>query len=150
MYGVIKFLAYLAASLHLLAGSAIAEEYYPEGFFDGDYVMIGRHSDNGGLYQGKLQIKRDGKSWTIRRSIDGKSTDGVGKISPIAGGEAHAFTMSFAQGGHQYEATFSIDTDPDNYPRLTGYVYRQDGATIVVGLEAVFADHGQLSKNSEE
>jgi len=149
MYRMIGFLAFLAASLHLLSGFAVAEEYYPEGFFDGDYVIIGRHPDNGGLYQGKLQIKRDGKSWTIRRSIDGKSTDGVGKISPIAGGDARAFTMIFARGGHEYEATFSIDTDPDNYPRLTGYVYLADGSTTEVGLEAAFADIGQLKKSPD-
>jgi len=40
-----------------------------------------------------------------------------------------------------YEATYLIDSDLDNYGRLTGYLYIKGTETKKPGLEALFIDH---------
>jgi hypothetical protein len=41
----------------------------------------------------------------------------------------------------RYEATYLINSDLDNYARLSGYLYLIQGGTKVAGLEALFIDH---------
>jgi hypothetical protein len=41
--------------------------------------------------------------------------------------------------GKEYDATYRWQSDPDNYPRFTGYVYR--AGTKSPGLEALFPIH---------
>ena len=71
-------------------------------------------------------------------------TRGIGKIEKAAGGDAEVLRIRFDQDGKSYEGTYLIDGDLDNYARLSGYLYLADGSTKSVGLEALFADRGQL------
>jgi hypothetical protein len=47
--------------------------------------------------------------------------------------------MRFRFDGNEYDATYSWQSDPDNYPRLTGYLYLS--GTKSPGLEALFPIH---------
>ena len=47
--------------------------------------------------------------------------------------------MHFHFDGKEYDAVYRWQSDPDNYPRFTGYVYLAD--TKSPGLEALFPIH---------
>jgi hypothetical protein len=47
--------------------------------------------------------------------------------------------MHFLFDGKEYDATYRWQSDPDNYPRFTGYVYL--AGTKSHGLEALFPIH---------
>jgi hypothetical protein len=49
--------------------------------------------------------------------------------------------MHFTFEGVEYDATYLWQTDPDNYPRLTGHLYRPNNRTKSPGLEALFPLH---------
>ena len=76
--------------------------------------------------------------------VIGKHTDST--IEKALHGEAKVLRIRFDQDGKSYKGTYLVDVDFDNYPRLTGYIYLADGNTKRVGLEALFADDGQLEQ----
>jgi hypothetical protein len=47
--------------------------------------------------------------------------------------------MHFHLDGKEYDATYCWQSDPDNYPRFTGYLYLS--GTKSPGLEALFSIH---------
>lgn len=113
-------------------------------FLQGTYQVIGRWPDSSESYNGKVVIKSRGDHLQVLRCIDGEEIEGVGRIATVTADKIKVLTVEFSQRGRRYEATYIIDSDLDNYARLTGYVYLQKGETKRPGLEALFIDHQSL------
>ena len=76
----------------------------------------------------------------MTRTIADKTEKCVAQFDTVAGTDrVPVLTMRFRFDGIEYGATYRWQSDPDNYPRLTGYVYTAD--TKSPGLEALFPIH---------
>jgi hypothetical protein len=78
----------------------------------------------------------------VTRVISGERITGVGKIEHALGpDEANVLRVRFTRNGQEYEATYILQSDLDNYARLSGYVYQPGKHTSDPGLEALFIEH---------
>ncbi len=107
------------------------------GFLAGDYRLVGQRPDSGAAYVGRVSLRPHDGKFDVTRTIEGVSTKSTATIETSAEGPA-VLRSRFAVGGVGYEATYLWRSDLDNYPRLTGYVYRVHGKTKSPGLEALF------------
>ncbi len=114
------------------------------GFLIGSYVVIGKRPDSAQTYSGQMNLEAGDGQLQVVRIVNDRITRGIGKIERAIGGEAVVLRIRFDRDGKSYEGTYLVEGDLDNYARLTGYVYLADGSTRSVGLEALFADRGQL------
>ena len=143
-----KRINFLAVSLVLIVISAVwaqdGEVEFLYTFLQGTYQVIGRWPDSNETYNGKIVIKRKGDCLQVLRSINGEEIEGVGRIATATADKIKVLTVGFSQRGRRYEATYIIDSDLDNYARLTGYLYLKTAKTKRRGLEALFIDHQSL------
>jgi len=116
----------------------------PLAFLVGTYEVIGRYPDAEQLYSGTVEISlsdTDAESVSVARTIDGVSTHGEGKMTTATGDAIAVLRVVFQEADRTMEATYLINSDLDNYARLTGYVYVQSGGTQLPGIESLFHDH---------
>jgi len=106
-------------------------------FLAGDYRLIGQQPDSGASYVGQASFRERNGRFELVRTIGSTTTHGTGRITTAGEGTA-VLRCQFAVAGVAYEATYLWRSDMDNYPRLTGYVYRRKGETNSPGLEALF------------
>lgn len=106
-------------------------------FLAGDYRLVGQLPDSGAAYVGRVTLTEHNGQFDVVRNIAGVSTQSTGRIE-IVGEGTKVLRCKFAVGGTAYEATYLWKSDLDNYPRLTGHVYRAEGETKSPGLEALF------------
>ena len=105
----------------------------------GNYIVVGKKPDSRATYTGQLTFRARGQPLAFRRTVDGHTVRGVATLEmTVVGDPAPVLRMSFVQAGQHYSATFQWMFDLDNYARFTGYVYRSDNTTKVVGLEMLF------------
>ena len=128
--------------LMLSAATTRAAEKKPDaefllGFLAGNYRLIGQKPDSGATYSGRLTLQQRGRAFHFTRTINRVTTEGTASIETTSEGSA-VLRMRFPFDGVEHEATYLWQSDLDNYPRLTGYVYRLKGATKSPGLEALF------------
>ena len=121
-----------------------AEVEFLQAFLQGTYHVIGKWPDSNESYNGKVVLKSKGDHIQVLRSINGEEIEGVGRITTATADRIKTLTVGFFQRGRRYEATYVINSDLDNYARLTGYLYLKTGATKKPGLEALFIDHQSL------
>ena len=58
----------------------------------------------------------------MTRTVEGKT--GTARFDTVAGSDRiPVLRMHFHVDGEEYEATYHWQSDPDNYPRFTGYLY---------------------------
>ena len=114
----------------------------PLAFLAGSYEVVGRYPDSERIYTGTVSIDIDEETGAlaITRTIGDASVAGTGTIA-TAVERTPVLRIRFEEAGQQLEATYLIDTDLDNYARLSGYVYAQGGGTTLPGIETLFADH---------
>jgi len=106
----------------------------------GDYDPIERKPDSTETYTGHLTLREENGVLQVTRTIDGKTDKCVARFDTVAGDDRiPVLRMHFHLDGVEYDATYRWQSDPDNYPRFTGYVYLAD--TKSPGLEAVFPIH---------
>lgn len=113
-------------------------------FLQGSYNVIGKLPDSDQTYAGKVEFNILGDQLEVIRRIEGRTVKGIGRIETVTPDKIRVLVVRFGQDDRDYEATYLIDSDLDNYGRLTGYVYLADGSTKVPGLEALFIDHQAL------
>ena len=87
---------------------------------------------------GKIILEKDRGNFRVVRLIKGKKITGIGKIETATSEKVKVLRIRFKQDEREYEGTYLIDSDLDNYGRLTGYLYLKNGKTKNPGLEAFF------------
>ena len=107
-------------------------------FLQGSYEVIGRYPDSNALYSGTVTIQLSDSSLKVIRIINGVETDGQGMIETATADKRTVLRVCFILDKIEFEATYLIESDLDNYARLTGYVYIKSGATKKPGIEALF------------
>jgi hypothetical protein len=106
----------------------------------GEYDLIGRKPDSTATYTGHLTFRNENGVLQVTRTIDGKTDKCVARFDTVAGNDRiPVLRTHFHLDGAEYDATYRWQSDPDNYPRFTGYVYLAD--TKSPGLEALFPIH---------
>ena len=110
------------------------------GFLKGSYELVGRWPDSNEVYSGKIILEKDRGHFRVVRLINGKKITGIGKIETATSDRVKVLRIRFKQDGREYEGTYLISSDLDNYGRLTGYLYLKNGKTKNPGLEAFFID----------
>lgn len=143
MAGVPSALALAVALLWACAawGQPAQSDFLHE-FLPGSYQLIGTPPDRTDPYLGRMVIERTESSFHIVREANGDVIEGVGSIAFVTPDRIPVLRVRFALAKIQYEVTYVIGSDLDNFPRLTGYVYRVDGKTASPGIEAAFAEVG--------
>lgn len=116
------------------------------GFLDGSYELVGRWPDSNKTYSGKIILEKDHGQFRVVRLIDGNKIIGIGKIVTATPDKVKVLRIRFRQEGQEYEGTYLIGSDLDNYGRLTGYLYLKKGNTKNPGLEAFFIPFEALRK----
>jgi len=109
-------------------------------FLNGSYHLIGKQPDSERTYSGKVTIWFVGGQWEVTRIIEGHEIKGIGKVEIAAMGEEKVLRVRFRQKKRGYEVTYLIDSDLNNYGRLSGYLYLEEGGTKSPGLEALFIE----------
>jgi len=110
------------------------------GYMTGEYDLIGRKSDSTATYTGHITLREEKGVLKITRTIDGNTDKCVARFDTVAGTDRiPVLRMHFHFDGKEYDATYRWQSDPDNYPRFTGYLYLS--GTKSPGLEALFPIH---------
>jgi len=115
-------------------------------FLTGSYEVIGRWPDSNKTYTGRVDIIHKNGLLVVTRNAGGKKIKCDGKIERSGADNIKVLRIKFNHYGNDYNGTYIINSDLDNYGRLTGYLYLANGTTRKVGLEALFSDHGQLAR----
>jgi hypothetical protein len=109
-------------------------------YMAGEYDLIGRKPDSTATYTGHVTIRDENGVLQFTRTIEGKTDRCVARFDTVAGDDRIlVLTMHFNVDARQYDAIYRWQSDPDNYPRFTGYVYLT--GTKSPGLEALFPIH---------
>ena len=145
--GVMRaFLAIMAMAL--FANSAVCadadskrlDEESLRGYMAGEYDLIGRKADSTATYNGNVTIQDVNGVLRVTRTIDGKADKCVARFDTVAGDDKiPVLRIHFHFDGKEYDATYRWQSDPDNYPRFTGYVYSPGSKSP--GVEALFPIH---------
>jgi len=138
--GVLK----LPGILFLISSVAIAQqgqEGFLADFIAGNYLLVGKLPDSNNTYHGKLQIVSTDSGIEVHRIISGKTISGSGAIEKATADGVGVFRMRFREDGTEFEETCMIQSDLDNYARITCYLYQPGVRTGNPGLEALFIDH---------
>jgi len=116
------------------------DEVSLRGYMSGEYDLIGRKSDSTATYTGHVTLREEKGVLQVTRTIDGNTDKCVARFDTVAGTDRiPVLRMHFRFDGKEYDATYRWQSDPDNYPRFTGYLYLS--GTKSPGLEALFPIH---------
>ena len=118
----------------------LTDEESLRGYMCGEYDLIGRKADSTATYTGHVTVRDESGVLKVTRVIGGNTEKCVARLDTIAGlDRIPVLRMHFFFEGKDYDATYRWQSDPDNYPRFTGYVYLT--GTKSPGLEALFPIH---------
>jgi hypothetical protein len=115
-------------------------------FLKGSYELVGRWPDSNETYSGKIILEKDREHLRVVRLINGKKIAGIGRIETATSDKVKVLRIRFKQEEREYEGTYLISSDLENYGRLTGYLYLKNGKTKYPGLEAFFIVPDALRK----
>ena len=147
IYYLVITLIMIATSAAWAQGHGNSDEIeFLYGFLEGPYHLIGRLPDSHKTYTGKVVLRRRDNQLEVIRRVEGKEIIGVGTIVTATADKIKVLRIRFTDENTGYEATYLIDSDLDNYGRLTGYLYLQEGGTKIPGLETLFIDHQALKQ----
>jgi len=106
----------------------------------GEYDLIGRKADSSATYNGHVTLRDEGGALQVTRTVEGKTDKCAARFDTVAGSDRiPVLRMHFRFDGKEYDATYRWQSDLDNYPRFTGYLYLS--GTKSPGLEALFPIH---------
>jgi hypothetical protein len=109
-------------------------------YMAGEYDLIGRKADSTATYAGHVTLRDHGGVLQVMRTIEGKTDKCAARFDTVAAADRiPVLRMHFLFDGKECAAMYRWQSDPDNYPRFTGYVYL--AGTKSPGLEALFPIH---------
>ena len=131
----------LANSVHCSdADQKPPNEEFLRNYMAGEYDLIGRKPDSNATYNGRVTLRDEGGVLQVIRTVEGKTDKCAARFDTVADTDRiPVLKMHFRFDGKEYDATYRWQSDPDNYPRFTGYLYRSN--TKSPGLEAFFPIH---------
>lgn len=116
------------------------DEQFLRNYMAGEYDLIGRKADSSATYNGHVTLRDEGGLLQVTRTVEGKTDKCAARFDTVAGTDRiPVLRMQFHFDGKEYDATYRWQSDPDNYPRFTGYLYLS--GTKSPGLEALFPIH---------
>ena len=116
------------------------DEQFLRSYMAGEYDLIGRKADSSATYNGHVTLRDEGGLLQVIRTVEGKTDKCAARFDTVAGtARIPVLRMRFRFDGNEYDPTYSWQSDPDNYPRFTGYLYLS--GTKSPGLEALFPIH---------
>jgi len=116
------------------------DEEFLRNYVAGEYDLIGRKADSSATYNGHVTLRDEGGVLQVTRTVECKTDKCAARFDTIAGSDRiPVLRMRFRFEGKEYDATYSWQSDPDNYPRFTGYLYFS--GIKAPGLEALFPIH---------
>jgi len=116
------------------------DEEFLRNYMAGEYDLIGRKADSTLTYTGHVTLRDEGGVLKVTRTVEGKTEKCAARFDTVAGTDRiPVLRMHFYFDEKEYYATYRWQSDPDNYPRFTGYLYLSD--TKSPGLEALFPTH---------
>jgi hypothetical protein len=121
----------------------MGDEDFLRNYISGNYLLIGKSVDSDKTYHGNLSIRADNSQLRVTRNLNGESVDGNATIESTSSGDRSVLRIRFMQNHREYEETCLFQSDLDNYPRISCYLYQPGKNTDNPGLEAFFHDHGQ-------
>ena len=109
-------------------------------YMAGEYDLIGRKADSIITYNGHVTLRDEAGVLQVARTVEGKTEKCAAQLDTVAGTDRiPVLRMHFHFDGKEYDAAYRWQSDPDNYPRFTGYLYLS--GTKSPGLEALFPAH---------
>jgi hypothetical protein len=143
MRASIAFLAMLSFVNSVRCGDADRNSNDQEqlrSYMVGEYELIGRKPDSTVTYSGHVRVRNENGTLRFTRTIQGVTEHCFARLDTVAGGDRiPVLRTQLHMDGKAFEATYRWQSDPDNYPRFTGYVYLT--GTKSPGLEALFPLH---------
>ena len=122
------------------AGCKSLDDESLRGYMAGEYDLIGRKADSTETYSGHITLRDEGGILQVTRTVEGKTDKCAARFDTVAGSDRiPVLRMHFYFDGKEYDATYRWQSDSDNYPRFTGYLYLS--GTKSPGLEALFPIH---------
>jgi hypothetical protein len=116
------------------------DEQFLHNYMAGEYDLIGRKADSSATYNGHVTLRDEGGVLQVTRTVEGKTDKCAARFDTVAGADRiPVLRMHFYFNGKKYDATYHWQSDPDNHPRFTGYLYLS--GTKLPGLEALFPIH---------
>ena len=116
------------------------DEEFLRNYMAGEYDLIGRKADSSATYNGHVTLRDEGGVLQVTRTIQGKTDKCAARFDTVADSDRiPVLRMHFRFDGKEYDATYRWQSDPDNYPRFTGYLYLS--GTKSPGLESLFPVH---------
>ena len=116
------------------------DEEFLRNYMAGEYDLIGRKADSITTYNGHVTLRDEGGVLQVTRTVEGMTNKCAARFDTIAGSDRiPVLIMRFRFDGKDYDATYRWQSDSDNYPRFTGYLYLS--GTKSPGLEALFPIH---------
>jgi hypothetical protein len=116
------------------------DEEFLRSYMAGEYDLVGRKPDSNVTYNGHVTLRDEGGVLQVTRTVDGRTDTCSARFDTVAGTDRiPVLRMQFHFDGKEYDATYRWQSDPDNYPRFTGYLYLS--GTKSPGLEALFPIH---------
>jgi len=143
MKACIAILALLLVAVSASSGEAEEkplDEESVRNYMAGEYDVIERKADSTATYTGHVTLRDEGGVLQVTRTIEGKTEKCAARFDTVAGSDLiPVLRMHFRFDSKEYDAMYRWQSDPDNYPRLTGYLYLS--GTKSPGLETLFPIH---------
>jgi len=115
-------------------------------FLQGSYDLIGKFPDSDKTYCGRVIMTKMKDRMLVVRKIAGRKIKGTGHIETATADNIKILRVRFKDGDKNYETTYLISSDLDNYARLSGHLYLKDGKSRHPGLEALFINRNKTNK----
>lgn len=110
-------------------------------FILGEYILIGKGLDSDSTYSGKVKIYMEDGEFKMSRQIGKVKIVGTAAIEKTAHGDAEVLRLRFTESSQLFEQTCLVQSDLDNYARISCYLYKPREDTNMPGMEVLFHDH---------
>jgi hypothetical protein len=137
----------LTLLLSLLLTSIISyaedeQENFLAGFVLGKYYLIGKTLNDEQSYFGEIEFNQSNSKnendMTFVKTIDHNKIEGTAKIEKTDSEGINVLRLQFKKEKKLFEQTCMVNSDLDNYARISCYLYEKNVNTDKPGLEAFF------------
>ena len=140
------FCLFLACAAVAFAPASRAEHEPTEteslaGFLSGHFILVGKMPDSDETFLGSMTLRAEGEKLVGERRIGDRAVPVSGSIqTALCCDGVRLLQVRFEDEGRSFDATYMVQSDLDNYPRLTGYVVEHGKETDWPGIETLFPD----------